>query len=188
MKGKYKEGNPDMKAAIVGFFTAVALAATPAAAFAWTNSVPEAQASLSQCPVAENCIRNVVEGSQTVVCAWREQPCVQAYTPTPSAAPAESPSGNADGVPGAVSSGTGNAVPAGRGYCGNGAFVDNDGDGICDNAVSGGQGYCGNGAYVDNDGDGVCDNWTNRTRPYDGRGQGGHHGQGQGQGRGHGCR
>ncbi len=39
---------------------------------------------------------------------------------------------------------------------GNGAFVDANGDGLCDNVGSG----CGNGYYfVDADGDGICDNY-----------------------------
>lgn len=42
-------------------------------------------------------------------------------------------------------------------------------------------------AYVDADGDGVCDNWGNRVRPLDGTGYGAHgsHGSGSGRGRSH---
>ena len=56
--------------------------------------------------------------------------------------------------------------------CGNGVgFIDEDGDGICDN--------CGNGAgFIDEDGDGICDNWDAET----GRGNGS-----GGNGRGNGC-
>ena len=53
-----------------------------------------------------------------------------------------------------------------RGGC---AYVDADGDGICDNRTGGAR------AYVDADGDGVCDNRTDG-----GRHGGGHHGWGRG--------
>lgn len=53
--------------------------------------------------------------------------------------------------------------------CGNGVgFIDEDGDGICDN--------CGNGdGFVDEDRDGICDNWDAAGRGYGrriGRGRG----------------
>ena len=52
------------------------------------------------------------------------------------------------------------------------AFIDEDGDGICDN--------CGDGiGFIDEDGDGIYDNWDAET----GRG----YGNGGGNGRGNGC-
>ena len=57
-------------------------------------------------------------------------------------------------------------------WCGAGcAYVDADGDGVCDNRAGGGY------HYVDADGDGICDNWAD----------GGHHGGGH-HGWGRGCR
>lgn len=50
-------------------------------------------------------------------------------------------------------------------------YVDADGDGVCDDRTGGGR------CYVDANGDGICDNWTD----------GGHHGGGR-HGWGRGCR
>ena len=57
------------------------------------------------------------------------------------------------------------------------AFVDEDGDGICDNFVAGQRKGLGNGTranFVDADGDGVCDNQGTRSgeRLRDGSGKG----------------
>lgn len=64
-------------------------------------------------------------------------------------------------------------------------FVDEDGDGICDNwNVNAGTG-CGYGiGYVDENGDGICDNW-NANAGW-GRGYGRRNGCGR-NGRGNGC-
>ena len=71
------------------------------------------------------------------------------------------------------------------------AFVDEDGDGICDNYVEGERKGLGNGTranFVDADGDGVCDNQGTRSgeRLIDGSGKGGGNGSGvcDGTGRG----
>ena len=73
------------------------------------------------------------------------------------------------------------------------AFVDEDGDGICDNFVEGQRKGLGNGTranFVDADGDGVCDNQGTRSgeRLRDGSGKGGGNGSGNfdGTGRGRG--
>ncbi len=54
------------------------------------------------------------------------------------------------------------------------AYVDADGDGVCDNCSGAHSRYTGS-AYVDADGDGVCDNWTYGRGHHSG---GGHHGWG----------
>ena len=69
------------------------------------------------------------------------------------------------------------------------AFVDEDGDGICDNFVEGQRRGLGNGTranFVDADGDGVCDNKGTRSgeRLRDGSGKGGRNGSGDGSGQG----
>ena len=63
------------------------------------------------------------------------------------------------------------------------AFIDEDGDGICDNFVEGQRKGLGNGTranFVDADGDGVCDNQGTRSgaRLRDGSGKGGGNGSG----------
>jgi len=63
------------------------------------------------------------------------------------------------------------------------AFVDEDGDGICDNYVEGQGRGLGNGTranFVDADGDGVCDNQGTRAgeRLIDGSGKGKKNGSG----------
>ena len=85
----------------------------------------------------------------------------------------------------AFSQNMGNRTPAGP------AFVDEDGDGICDNYVEGQRRGLGNGTranFVDADGDGVCDNRGTRSgeRLKDGSGKGGRNvsgGSGRGRGR-----
>ena len=85
----------------------------------------------------------------------------------------------------AFSQNVGNRAPAGP------AFVDEDGDGICDNYVKGQRRGLGNGTranFVDADGDGVCDNRGTRSgeRLKDGSGKGGRNvsgGSGRGRGR-----
>lgn len=80
----------------------------------------------------------------------------------------------------------------GKGYhCGNGNFVDENNDGICDNYANGvcpqkvtGKGCrCGNGNFVDENNDGICDNCANGIRPQNGTGKGNHRGNGCGRGR-----
>lgn len=60
------------------------------------------------------------------------------------------------------------------------AFVDADGDGVCDNYADGAG--CGRG-YVDADNDGVCDNYGHGGAC----GRGGNGAQGLGMGQGNGC-
>lgn len=65
------------------------------------------------------------------------------------------------------------------------AFVDADGDGVCDHCA-GADGQCP--GFVDADGDGVCDNYGDGCPGGHGRGcQGGAASDGAHHGRGHGC-
>ena len=67
------------------------------------------------------------------------------------------------------------------------AYVDADGDGVCDNydpATCPGSGQSNGAGFVDADGDGVCDNYDGTACPGSGQGWNGN-GGGQGWGRGH---